>query len=211
MNGSIFSSIEIGETEETNCLPNYYVFQNVSPYLPIQDAKGEAICLLNDDNVTASWNIIQLCEPSCSLRGGCDNNQTCAKPVGETIDRCFCAGYLGKYCDTIDAAGFLSFFFLSFFDFLLSYILIGCDQLNCTNNGVCIDTTGATAAYCNCIGTGYDGNFCENDINECLTNNGGCDSNAICTNEIGSFNCKCKNGYSGDGFICIGIFFWLKF
>ncbi len=31
------------------------------------------------------------------------------------------------------------------------------------------------------------------DINECNTNNGGCES--ICTNTIGSFICTCQNGY----------------
>ena len=112
VNGSEFSSGEFGETKNSTCLPNYYVFQSVSPYLPIQNEKGEAICLLNNDNVTASWNITKLCEPSCSIRnGGCDNEQTCATPVGESIDRCICAGYLGKYCETIDPSGSLFFFF----------------------------------------------------------------------------------------------------
>jgi len=40
------------------------------------------------------------------------------------------------------------------------------------------------------------------DIDECLTNNGGCSANAICTNTIGSFSCTCKIGYVGDGMIC---------
>jgi len=43
------------------------------------------------------------------------------------------------------------------------------------------------------------------DVNECSTNNGGCDSQAKCTNTIGSFTCKCNSGYSGDGFSCYGI------
>jgi len=42
------------------------------------------------------------------------------------------------------------------------------------------------------------------DINECLVNNGGCDMNANCTNTIGSRNCTCKTGYSGNGFNCDG-------
>ena len=82
----------------------------------------------------------------------------------------------------------------------------GCDKLNCLNNGVCINKTETEAAYCDCSGIGYNGNVCENDINECLTNNGGCDSNAICTNIQGSFNCTCQKGYLGDGMNCTGIF-----
>jgi len=44
------------------------------------------------------------------------------------------------------------------------------------------------------------------DINECLTNNGGCDINANCSNTIGSFECYCKPGYYGNGLSCIGNF-----
>jgi len=40
------------------------------------------------------------------------------------------------------------------------------------------------------------------DINECSTNNGGCDVNAICTNSIGSYKCNCKPGYIGNGIEC---------
>ena len=74
--------------------------------------------------------------------------------------------------------------------------------MNCLNNGVCIDKTETTAAYCNCSGIGYNGFNCENDINECLTNNGGCDENADCKNTLGSFSCSCKTGYSGNGTSC---------
>jgi len=42
------------------------------------------------------------------------------------------------------------------------------------------------------------------DINECSTNNGGCDVQAICTNTPGSFSCSCKSGYYGNGFDCLG-------
>ena len=31
--------------------------------------------------------------------------------------------------------------------------------------------------------------------------------NAICTNTIGSRNCSCKTGYSGDGFNCDGMIY----
>jgi hypothetical protein len=46
-----------------------------------------------------------------------------------------------------------------------------------------------------------DGEVCS-DVNECLTNNGGCDTNATCMNESGGFSCTCAAGYFGDGFDC---------
>ena len=43
------------------------------------------------------------------------------------------------------------------------------------------------------------------DINECLTNNGGCQH--TCTNSIGSYSCSCNTGYvlDSDNHRCIGI------
>ena len=32
------------------------------------------------------------------------------------------------------------------------------------------------------------------DIDECITNNGGCEQ--LCTNTIGNFNCSCTDGYN---------------
>ena len=44
------------------------------------------------------------------------------------------------------------------------------------------------------------------DIDECVTNNGGCEE--TCTNQIGSFVCSCPVGYqvASDGFLCEGLF-----
>ena len=41
------------------------------------------------------------------------------------------------------------------------------------------------------------------DIDECLTENQ-CDTDANCTNTMGSYNCKCKSGYAGNGTYCNG-------
>ena len=43
------------------------------------------------------------------------------------------------------------------------------------------------------------------DINECETNNGGCQQ--ICTNVFGSYFCTCNNGYNLmiDGHSCLGL------
>ena len=40
------------------------------------------------------------------------------------------------------------------------------------------------------------------DYNECLGNHHNCDVNALCANIAGSYNCFCKQGYTGDGFKC---------
>ena len=38
--------------------------------------------------------------------------------------------------------------------------------------------------------------------NECVDNTHNCDLNANCFDKDGSFGCKCKKGYDGDGFEC---------
>eukprot|EP00122_Pirum_gemmata_P014732 Pgem_evm1s13743 len=51
--------------------------------------------------------------------------------------------------------------------------------------------------------TQWKGERCEIDVNECADptlNN--CDSNASCTNTNGSYTCKCKNGFVGNGNNC---------
>ena len=40
------------------------------------------------------------------------------------------------------------------------------------------------------------------DINECAEDTDGCDYHAYCTNTIGSYNCTCTVGYTGNGKSC---------
>ena len=42
------------------------------------------------------------------------------------------------------------------------------------------------------------------DINECELELDNCSPNAACTNTIGSFECECLSGFSGDGMTCEG-------
>ena len=40
------------------------------------------------------------------------------------------------------------------------------------------------------------------DIDECSEDTDVCDTNAECTNTIGSYNCTCTVGYTGNGRNC---------
>lgn len=42
------------------------------------------------------------------------------------------------------------------------------------------------------------------DINECDIFSP-CHTNGICTDNDGSFTCHCRPGFTGDGFVCIGM------
>ena len=42
------------------------------------------------------------------------------------------------------------------------------------------------------------------DIDECSTSTFACDPRAVCLNTIGSFACRCTNGFTGDGQTCNG-------
>ncbi|XP_012841543.1 PREDICTED: wall-associated receptor kinase 2-like [Erythranthe guttata] len=75
------------------------------------------------------------------------------------------------------------------------------DDFACHKNSTCVDsTTGVNGYNCICF-QGYEGNpYLEpgcTDTNEC--ENSPCVSNAICTNSLGSYNCSCPRGFTGDG------------
>jgi len=94
----------------------------------------------------------------------------------------------------------------------------------CDMNANCLNTNGSFTCSCKTgyFGTGFIFNctgkklFCfilsikskmskiRKDINECMTNNGGCDMKATCTNTPGSYSCTCNTGYSGNGYTCTG-------
>ena len=44
------------------------------------------------------------------------------------------------------------------------------------------------------------------DIDECSADSSPCDENANCTNSDGSYTCNCKQGFSGNGTVCEGVF-----
>ena len=97
-------------------------------------------------------------------------------------------------------------------------------------NANCINTNGSFVCSCR-SGWSGDGGVCNGkyfilcvfefllvvniysifflDINECGNGNHDCDMNANCTNTNGSFVCVCNSGWSGDGVVCNGKYFFL--
>ena len=47
------------------------------------------------------------------------------------------------------------------------------------------------------------------DIDECASKTDSCDVNAFCNNTVGSHNCTCNRGYSGNGQTCTGKYYTL--
>ncbi|KAF8823032.1 calcium binding egf domain-containing protein [Cardiosporidium cionae] len=78
----------------------------------------------------------------------------------------------------------------------------------CDPNAIC-ENNGLAGIDCICRSPHYKQKSktkCT-DIDECAVNNGGCNTNADCTNKIGDPNpiCNCRAGYTGDGVTCTDI------
>ena len=70
-----------------------------------------------------------------------------------------------------------------------------CASSPCRNGGQCV--IGESRAYsCNCADTGFTGEHCEGDVNECL-HLSVCTFRGNCSNTLGSFRCVCSSGYGG--------------
>jgi len=69
--------------------------------------------------------------------------------------------------------------------------------LRCSNNGTCIDKTDTSAAYCKCDGTGYEGPFCENDINDCVANVTCLNGGTCIDYGVNKTVCLCPLGFVG--------------
>ncbi|KAG2433424.1 hypothetical protein HXX76_008482 [Chlamydomonas incerta] len=77
-----------------------------------------------------------------------------------------------------------------------------CDPSPCQNFGTCTPSSDYSTYTCTCDQFWTD-STCGTDVDECATNNGGCDSNADCTNNVGAApTCTCRQGYIGDGLTC---------
>ncbi len=73
---------------------------------------------------------------------------------------------------------------------------LSCNELNCGDNGVCIElTTGVIG--CKCV-HGYAGESCDIPlVSHDLCSSQPCDNNGICTHGDSQFTCTCPPGYTG--------------
>uniref|UniRef100_A0A0A9W8L0 Protein crumbs homolog 2 n=2 Tax=Lygus hesperus TaxID=30085 RepID=A0A0A9W8L0_LYGHE len=69
-----------------------------------------------------------------------------------------------------------------------------CFEEECQNGANCTDPESSYTCHCQ---IGFEGDFCEHDINECENNNE-CLHNSTCIDQVGSFVCQCSEGYQGD-------------
>ncbi|XP_020617316.1 signal peptide, CUB and EGF-like domain-containing protein 1, partial [Orbicella faveolata] len=71
----------------------------------------------------------------------------------------------------------------------------------CLNNAICQSGFTDKGYRCLCY-PGFKGEYCDKDINECSSAAPYCSADATCHNTIGSYQCRCKQGFSGDGKEC---------
>ncbi|CAH3183403.1 unnamed protein product [Porites lobata] len=76
-----------------------------------------------------------------------------------------------------------------------------CVHKPCLNNGKCFLGYTDKKFLCECQ-SGYTGERCEADLDECKDKTHQCYVNANCTNIPGSYNCTCRPGYRGNERIC---------
>ncbi|XP_066023509.1 uromodulin-like [Pocillopora verrucosa] len=79
-----------------------------------------------------------------------------------------------------------------------------CIKKPCPSNAICQAGFSSEGYRCVCV-PGYTGEDCTEDVDECDLGEHKCDSNAECINTRGSYDCKCKEGFTGDGLTCTDI------
>lgn len=77
----------------------------------------------------------------------------------------------------------------------------GCDDSNDQIGDGCASCAIEPGYQCD---TAQTPSKCE-DVNECATATHDCNANANCTNTVGSFECKCKSGFTGNGRQCVDV------
>lgn len=123
----------------------------------------------------------------CKNDGACiikysNNNQT-AECICQTL-------YYGKFCEKGNKSIHLNQFILNAKLKIINKVAQTCNENNqCLNGATCVQYN-LTHVECSCA-QGFTGEICENDIDECLSNElNTCPRNSVCKNTIGSYKCN---------------------
>ncbi|XP_033725137.1 neurogenic locus notch homolog protein 1-like [Pecten maximus] len=140
------------------------------------------------------------------VNNSCQNGATCIDDIGGY--KCNCRpGYSGTYCDDIVDSCFSSpcanngrCHYQGLCDCTDVVDFCGwhnetCQRLLCNNRVEC--TTYTTSYTCVCDGTGFHGNICQEDVNEC-DDLSACEHGGLCDNTVGNYTCNCVDtGFIG--------------
>lgn len=146
-------------------------------------------------------------------------NATCIDKLNDF--ECVCKPGFGG--DGINCYGIILLQYVSIIMLIVHQEINECENHNCSVNATCIDLLGEFKCVCN-QGHHGDGYSCPPItglffyclqlkikimlimlLNTDLCNsNTDCGGNATCSNEAGFFECKCNEGFQGDGYSCTG-------
>ncbi|XP_072022044.1 uncharacterized protein [Amphiura filiformis] len=154
-------------------------------------------------NIMSSANVVTWMTPTASDSSGIAGVVSCNPPSGDS----FPIGVTPVTCTATDNAGNVGMCTFTVTVDMPATTTAPTDPCssNPCQNGVCNLDMDGTGYTCDCSGTGYEGDQCADDINECTSNAHNCDTNAACANTVGSFTCECNDGYSGNGVTCTDI------
>uniref|UniRef100_A0AAR2JIY6 Notch receptor 3 n=1 Tax=Pygocentrus nattereri TaxID=42514 RepID=A0AAR2JIY6_PYGNA len=132
----------------------------------------------------------QPCAPSQCLNGG-----TCHQ-TGEHTYECACLPGTYRQTHTHTQGITTAILSLAGFGGLNCEINVDdCPGHKCMNGGTCVD--GVNTYNCQCPPE-WTGQYCAEDVNECLMQPNACHNGGTCFNTIGGHTCVCVNGWTGD-------------
>ncbi|MFO0746715.1 MAG: calcium-binding EGF-like domain-containing protein [Myxococcota bacterium] len=151
----------------------------IIPGADVPHADADATASETVDDTVAETEVADTTDHETTLPDTADHETEVADTTGDTVTACDAGSYdAGDHCQP------------------------------CTAVSECIGVLTCTSAgdsHCSLCATGYEqlaaGAACS-DIDECESENGGCDAHATCANIDGGRTCDCKPHFSGDGLTC---------
>ncbi|XP_059175632.1 neurogenic locus notch homolog protein 1-like [Physella acuta] len=115
------------------------------------------------------------CDVNCVPSDDCSGHYGCDVITGEKICQ---PGWGGRSCDVKTNSD------------------QGCSANLCSYHGTCVTYGNRTSSYYCCCDEGYTGDFCQQDVNECLSSP--CQNNGACVQKKPTgFTCYCSERYGG--------------